>query len=229
MLLSLITFLLQIAGQPALDTTVLDSVLSPPAQARVGSGPFPEWWGGACTFDPAYWGGWDEPGEVFMHELDVPTAEHPLLRLGFIQRWSIADGFYHERAVVIVSHHPPEFLQPQGYRTWSVELTNGYAWRYLGYWRPLDGVDAVVVERDLPGLVEFCQGDADGRIWVVVQFDRPALYMVYWSEYEFCPETYTYGVHLSGQGQVDRITRWPVPYQWPPVYIQWTGGGHRIW
>lgn len=202
-----------------------------PELPGIGGGDRPEWWGGAGHPEPRMWGGWDHRNETWMHVLDVPTTEHPLLRLGFFQQLTTSGGLRYREAWVYVAHHPPDYLVAGKWRAWHIRVDTGYAWRYLGYWRPGDGWDAVVVERELPGLVEFCEGDTDGQVWVVVEFDRPAMFLGYWSGYEYLPRTYTYGAGLTSEfgGGVDMITRWPVPYQSPPCYIQWTGGGHRVW
>lgn len=196
----------------------------------VGLGPWPDWWAGAVMYDPYEWGGWEaRPNEVYMHVLDMPTADYPNIRFGFSQ-YSDASGELRYREVyVMLAHTPLDFLVEGKWKRWKVRVDSGYEWRYLGYWRPLDGWDAVVVERELPGLIEFCEGDADGRIWVVLQFEKPGAYLEYWSGYEFCPSAYTYGVQCLEWGRVTAITRWPVPYFWPPCYVQWTNTGHRVW
>lgn len=198
--------------------------------AEMGFDPFPPWWAGAGFSEPRLWGGWDYRDETWMHILDVPTLEHPNLRFGFFQHWDILAGLRHERAYVYLARDPTDFLRPDGYLVWQVRVDTSYAWRYIGYWRPGDGWDAVVCECELPGAVQFCEGDADGRVWVVIVFDQPATFMGYSSEYAFCPSTYTYGIGLGyWGGQLGPITRWPVPYQWPPCYILWTDTGHRVW
>lgn len=199
------------------------------AAVGLGSGPFPEWWGGAGHPEPRMWGGWEHENETWMHVLDVPTAEYPNLRFGFFQQLTV-DGLRYRTAWVYVAQHPPDFLVHGAYRMWTVRVDTNYEWRYLGYWRPGDGWDAVVCERVLPGVVEFCTGDPDGKVWVVIVFDRPAMFMGYWSEYPSCPPTCTYGIGIGEWGgMLGPITRWPTPYQWPPCYVQWTAGGHRVW
>ncbi len=209
-----------------------DRQLTAPETAvqKLGLGPKPPWWGGACTIDPGGWGGWDDgPQEVYMHVLDVPKAEYPNIRFGFVQ-WLVEPGqVKHREVYVLVAHDPPDFLVDGLWRRWKLRVDTDYEWRYFGYWWPPNDLDAVVVERELPGLVEFCRDDLDGKIWVVLQFDASAWYMVYWSEYPHCPRTYTYGVRCGEWGRVTAITRWPVPYQWPPCYVLWTDTGHRIW
>lgn len=209
-----------------------ERVAMAPSQAsgRIGAGPKPEWWGGACVTDPGNWGGWDGgPDEVFMHVLDKPTDEYPNLRIGFCQYWTPLDGIYWREAYVIIAKDPPDFLVDGKWMRWKIRVDTGWEWRYLGYWRAFDGWDAVVAERELPGVVEFCADDPDGKIWVVVQFDRHPFYLCYWSEYRYCPMTYTYGALCGERGRVTGLTRFPTPYQWPPVYLLWTSTGHRVW
>jgi len=169
---------------------------------------YPDWWQGAAAWLPPPW--------VFVHKVAVPLPTDTHLRVCFM-RYQVA-GMYPRRLNVFIAQTEQGFATGN-YTAWQMRVdTNLRVLRSCG----VLGCQAVVVEQELPGALEYCAADEDGYVYVATQIEPPWEFLpLVWSGPSIPVDWYTYKVRIAEWGGIPEGAA--VPHNFPPKLVMFTG------